>query len=321
MAAADGSRITVEIILRDRVTGTTRHVSRSVSGGQPNGRSADPALSADGHTIAFSSLATDLVEGPDDNGPASDVYLFHVPTGVTRRISLTDAGAQPREGGSMAPAISADGRFVAFTSTADLAPGGPPRQNGAANVRTMHVYVRDTTLGRTFRIAPGAAPNGSSSMAAISHDGRFVAFASTASNLVAGDRNRSSDVFLYDRRDDAITLVSRGAGGRPGNGTSALPAMSADGTTVAFQSVASDLTSDRSANDVNLLPDVFLFDRRTGAIARASEDDAGGWMEESGAPVLDASGTVVAFTSKHPIDAEDEANDFDLFVRVTSAPR
>jgi Tol biopolymer transport system component len=183
------------------------------------------------------------------------------------------------------------------------------------------VFVRDTVLGRTTRIAPrGVAPDGSSSGATISRDGRFVAFASLATNLVPQDRNRSRDVFLFDRTEGVITLVSRGVGRRPANGASSAPSISADGAVVAFQSTASDLVCappcSGSNEDVNLLSDVFVFERRSGMIARVSGDPAGGWMEESVAPVVDASGTVVAFSSRHPIDATDAAHDFDLFVRV-----
>lgn len=322
VAAADGSRITVDIILRDRAAKTIRRISRSVSGGQPNARSADPALSADGSTAVFASIATDLVPGPDANGTQSDIYSHHLPTGVTRRVSVTDAGVQLSQGSNIMPSISADGRYVAFNSTADLAPSGS-RDSGAREPRsvTMQAYVRDTVLGRTFRVAPrGKTPNGPSSGAVISQDGRYVVFASFASNLVPDDRNRSRDVFLFDRAQETITLVSRGVGGRSANGASGNASISADGRLVAFQSAASDLTCASSCGeideDVNLLHDVFVFDRRSGTITRVSEGADGGWMEESGAPALDSTGAIVAFTSKHPTDARDVANDFDLFVSV-----
>ena len=89
---------------------------------------------------------------------------------------------------------------------------------------------------------------------------------------------------------------------------------------VAFQSDASDLVCagkcPAAVEDINLLPDVFLFDRATAVVSRISADRTGGWMAPSVAPALDGSGRVVTFTSRHPTDAADDRNDFDLFVRV-----
>jgi Tol biopolymer transport system component len=156
-------------------------------------------------------------------------------------------------------------------------------------------------------------------MPVVSADGRFVAFASRATNLTPRDRNKSSDVFLYEIETGALTLVSRAAGGGPANGSSLTPAISADGRFVAFQSDASDMACARdcrpASEDINLLPDVFIFDRLSGQISPVSLGRHGPWMEESAAPAIDANGTVVAFTSRHPISPLDVLNDFDLFVR------
>jgi TolB protein len=144
-------------------------------------------------------------------------------------------------------------------------------------------------------------------------------FASEATNLVPGDRNRSADVFLRDLRTHSAVLISRSASGGAANGRSGNPVVSADGRFVAFQSQASDLICARrcpaAVEDINLLSDVFLFDRVTGLMIRISAGPAG-WAEESAAPQIDAAGDVIAFTSRHPIDAQDDRNDFDLFVRV-----
>jgi Tol biopolymer transport system component len=329
--AREGStRIGADILLRDRVSATTRRVIRTPAGGFPNGWSADPSIDAAGETIVFTSTATDLVPGQDANGTLSDVYLLRRATGVIQRVSLDAVGVQPRTGASMSSSVSGDGRFVAFSSTAALAaPGLAPRvlPTGDERARALtHVYVRDTRLNQTTRIRPrDVEPNGSSMMPSISRSGEFVAFASDASNLVPGDRNRSTDVFLYDVRTGAIVLVSRTIAGRSANGASIGPSLSFDGRFVAFQSVASDLTCanrcQAAAQDINLLPDVFVFDRTTAAITRVSMGHEGGWMEESAAPALDATGNIIAFSSKHPIDAEDAGDDFDLFVRVATPAR
>jgi TolB protein len=151
----------------------------------------------------------------------------------------------------------------------------------------------------------------------ISANGRYVAFVSYAADLVSGDGNRSPDVFLADAHLDSIELVSRSASRRSGNGASRAPAISADGRIVAFQSLASDLICLKCSTvleDINLLSDVFVLDRATRRMTRVSGDAGGGWMEPSIGPALDASGTVVAYSSRHPSDAIDTQNDFDLFV-------
>jgi TolB protein len=152
----------------------------------------------------------------------------------------------------------------------------------------------------------------------ISADGRYVAFVSGATNLVAGDRNRSPDVFLADLKTGSIELVSRSATGGSANGRSAAPALSADARFVAFQSEASDLVCARRCapadDDINLLWDVFVLDRRDHSMTRLSADAGGGWMEASVGPALDSAGGVIAFSSRHPRDAADVKNDFDLFV-------
>ena len=146
----------------------------------------------------------------------------------------------------------------------------------------------------------------------VSADGCFVAFVSDASNLVRGDRNRSADVFLADIANGAVELISRNSKGDAGNGPSGRPALSGEGHTVVFQSEASDLV--KPADDINLLWDVFRFERSTGKMTRLTTDPGGEWMESSGGPAIDGSGRIVAFSSRHPINASDTLNDFDLFV-------
>jgi Tol biopolymer transport system component len=108
-----------------------------------------------------------------------------------------------------------------------------------------------------------------------------------------------------------VRAVSNNARGRLANGGSANPGMSFDGRFIVFQSDANDLVD---AEDYNLLPDVFVFDRATGAMARVSGDPDGAWLEPSDGPSIDNLGTVVAFSSRHPTDASDKRNDFDLYV-------
>jgi Tol biopolymer transport system component len=318
--AADGLIIGTEITLRDRVQQTTKQVSLSPSGVARAGSSRHAVISDDGRIVGFTSSVTDLVAGRDENGRLEDVYLFEVGTGRTKRVSIDSQGVQLAEGASFSPSLSADGRYVAFTSTARLDGVASQSRTGRP---IASVYVRDTRLGLTERVsqpATGSAPDGHSSDPALSRDGRFVVFASEATNLVPGDRNRSTDVFLRDRQTHTTALISRGASGDPANGSSGQPIISEDGRFVGFQSQASDLICARrcapDAEDINLLWDVFLFDRMTGLMTRISEGPRGGWAEESTSPQFDAAGEIVAFSSRHPIDEEDIRNDFDLFVRI-----
>ena len=184
------------------------------------------------------------------------------------------------------------------------------------------VYVRDLTSAMTTRVSArsdGTPPNASSYDPAVSGDGRFVAFVSDATDLVRGDGNRASDIFLFDARTRVTVLVSRSEVGGTANGTSRHPAISLDGRVVTFQSDASDLTCARRCaaeiRDINLVADVFVYDARTRTVRRVSRG-AKSWSEPSIGPAVDGVGTVIAFSSRHPRDSRDEANDYDLFVRL-----
>ncbi|MEO8076623.1 MAG: hypothetical protein ABI818_09865, partial [Acidobacteriota bacterium] len=323
----DAAQTGTGIVVRDRVGDTATLVRTGTRDGAPI-FSVDPAVSEDGRFVVFASSGTDLVEGPDANGAAEDVYLFEIATRVIRRVSVDSHGVQRTAGASFAPSVSGDGRYVAFTSTADFdseagRSATPPRKNARP---TAQVYRRDLTLGITTRLSTGAAGvtlDGPSYDSAISRDGHRVAFVSTATNLIAGDRNRSADVFVRDLDRQVTVLISRSASGGTANGPSRSPALSADGKTIAFESEASDLICARRCpeglDDLNLLPDVFLFDREAARMTRVSGGPAA-WPEESEAPQLDAAGLTIAFTSRHPIDERDVRNDFDLFIRGWRAP-
>jgi Tol biopolymer transport system component len=290
-----------------------------------SGWSGHAAISDDGRLVVFQSAGTQLVAEADENGTLDDIYAFDTTSRVLRRVSVDSAGRQPREGSSFAPCLSGDGRYVAFTSTADLDGLRSPANTGARGVpvrRVSQVYVRDLQLGITTRVSVGSGGstlNDRSYESAISRDGRFIAFVSEATDLTRGDRNRSPDVFVTDAQDRSTVLISRSARGGTANGPSGSPAISADGRVVVFQSSASDLVCSRrcppALDDVNLLPDIFLFDRAADRMMAISGDPTGGWAEESVAPQLDAAGSVVVFTSRHPIDALDVRHDFDLFIR------
>jgi Tol biopolymer transport system component len=173
--------------------GTTTRVSVASNGAQGNGDSFSSSISADGRYVAFHSIASNLVSG-DTNG-AWDVFVHDRQSGQTTRVSAASNGAQGN-GDSESPSISADGRYVAFSSDASNLVSGDT--NGA-----WDVFVHDRQSGQTTRVSAasnGAQGNGDSESPSISADGRYVAFSSDASNLVSGDTNGAWDVFVHDRQ-------------------------------------------------------------------------------------------------------------------------
>ncbi len=167
-----------------------------------------------------------------------------------RRVSISSAGQQGN-GSSFYPSISADGRYVAFYSDATNLVAGE------TNVKyDVFVYDRKTHKTRRVSVSSGGQEgNGNSLAPSISADGRYVAFHSYASNLVAGDSNNIVDVFVYDRRKHKTRRVSVSSGGQQGNSFSLDPSISADGRYVAFHSYASNLV----AGDTNDKSDVFVY--------------------------------------------------------------
>src|SRR5437016_5587381 len=236
---------------------TTERVSVTSGGTEGNGASLGSALSADGRFVAFDSAATDLVAG-DTNG-VSDVFVHDRQTGTTERVSVASDGTQGNgKSGLLSfafpPALSGDGRFVAFVSFATNLVAGDT--NGATDV-----FVHDRQASTTERVSVafyGTQGNDASSSPALSGAGRFVSCPSAATNLVAGDTNGATDVFVHDRQTGTTERVSVASGGTQGNGISAAPALSADGRFVAFHSTATNLV----AGDTNGANDVFVHDRQ-----------------------------------------------------------
>ena len=183
-----------DVFVHDRQTGATTRVSVDSSGVEGNGNSFSPDISDDGRLVAFYSFATNLVTGDTNNAP--DVFVHDLVSGVTERASVDSAGVEGN-GRSLLPAISRDGHFVAFYSLATNLVAGDT--NGSDDV-----FVHDRQSGATVRVSVdsgGTQGNGSSLRPAISGDGCIVTFDSSASNLVAGDTNNTSDVFAHDLGD------------------------------------------------------------------------------------------------------------------------
>jgi Tol biopolymer transport system component len=317
---ADRGTIRV-IAFRDRWRATTRILQRGDE--PPDRNSREPAISSDGRVVVFSSCATNLGDDADANGAAEDVYAYDTSRGQIERINVATNGRQPLSGASFAAAVSADGRSVAFTSTSDLDTLADTPHRGALS--RPNVYLRDRDTRATTRISigrDGGAANGPSYGAAISGDGRHVAFVSEATNLVWRDENRAPDVFVHDVQSRTTVLISRSVSGGSANGPSSNPAIATNGNHIAFQSQASDLICGGrcpdGARDINLVSDVFLFDRVSATTQRISTGRQS-WMEPSAGPSVSGTGAVVAFSSRHPVDANDTENDFDLFVWMDQA--
>jgi extracellular elastinolytic metalloproteinase len=282
---------------------STERVSIEGAGQQSNADSDSASISGDGRFVAFASRATDLVVG--DTNQSADVFVRDRQTGSTERVSVDSQGAQAASGAA-SPAISADGRFVAFASTStDLVPGDT---NGVADV-----FVHDRTTGATERVSVGSAGrqgNRISRLPAISADGRFVAFESAATNLVAGDNNRAVDVFVRDRQTGTTERVSVDGAGQEGNGDSDSAAISADGRIVAFESAASNLV----AGDGDGAEDIFVRDRLAGT-TEAVSTDAGNPVGGLLAPAVSGDGRLVAFTSSFAFANNDTNGALDVYVR------
>jgi len=251
-----------DTFVRDRLTGATELVSVDSSGAQGNGTSGYPAISPDGRFVVFSSAASNLVTG-DTNG-RWDVFVHDRWTGATERASIANSGAQGNADAGWA-SVSADGRFVAFYSGASNLITGDT--NG-----TLDVFVRDRLAGTTELVnVPIGGPqfNMQTWGGSISGDGRYVAFVSAASNLVAGDTNNAWDAFLRDRQLGTTACISANQNGLPGNGTSYPPFLSADGRFASFSSGASDLVPGITNGGI------FVRDLRAGTTEYASLSTAG----------------------------------------------
>jgi Tol biopolymer transport system component len=240
-----------DIFVRDLQNGTTTLVSVNKDGTDSgNSRSAAFVISANDRFVAFQSEATDLV-AMDTNGEW-DTFVRDLQNGTTSLVSVNKDGTDSGNRVSARPVISADGRFVAFSSDAsDLV--------ATDTNRTWDIFVRDLQTGTTTLVSVNKdgtdSGNSHSSTPKISADGRFVAFQSEATDLVAMDTNRRYDIFVRDLQNGTTTLVSVNKDGiHSGNGYSYNPVISADGRFVAFVSGSCELV----ATDSNDSTDVFI---------------------------------------------------------------
>jgi Tol biopolymer transport system component len=284
-----------DIFVRDRDAGRIERVSVGPLGAQGDANSGmlalldRPDISADGRFVAFASEASNFVAG--DVPGTADVFVHDRRTGTTELVSRGGDGFPA--GGSTAPSISADGRFVAFRSFSDrLVPDGNPNF-------VNHVYVFDRTTRSMERVdvaSDGTLADGGAFNVAISGDGRVVAFDSPAGNLVAGDGDQAHDVFVHDRRTGQTEGVSTPTPTDTFSGTSLLSSISWDGRFVGFESTDPTLVR----NDRNgFYSDAYVFDRRRGRLQLVSRSSDGvqGNNDSFGA-LVSADGRFVVFSSR-----------------------
>lgn len=237
------------VYLRDRQTGQTELISKSFDGAPQTGPSDDPCISPDGRYVAFSSGASNLVNG--DTNEHGDIFVQDRQTGLMELVSVASDGTQGNDY-SRHPSISAGGRFVAFESYASNFVNGD--SNGFKDV-----FVHDRQTGQTQRVSissDGAQANYWAEAPAISANGRFLVFISDADNLVSGDTNIDVDIFLHDLQTGQTERISVTSDGAQGDGNSFGPSVSATGRFVAYFTNSTNLVE----GDTNGTNDVFVYE-------------------------------------------------------------
>jgi Tol biopolymer transport system component len=270
----------IEVISRDSDTTVVN---------EGDGISSDPAISADGRFVAFVSQSSNLVPGVS----GQQVYLRDRQTGQTTLVS-SSSGSTSNGLVNSAPAISSDGQFIAFVSNAT---------NLVTGVNGQQVYLRDRVAGTTSLISKDNSPspvfgNDDSNTPTVSSDGRYVAFASLATNL--GTPGGNQQIYLHDRLATAngvTSLISKDNSATAGNGASSTPSISGDGQFVAFMSLASNLVATFNGQQI------YFHNRNTGTTILISHDNSGTPVQGNGgssAPSISSNGQIVTFVSLAP---------------------
>lgn len=298
-----------DIFLYRRSSGENALVSHQAGAAQTTGDLASrfASISNDGSKVAFQSYATNLVTGQIDNNHALDVFLYDDSTGAVKLVSHLAGSPQTAAGAfelDFAP-ISGNGRFIAFSSdSTGLVPGASDQPNTVDlflyDAQTQQVELVSRAAGQPGKLV---AANGYSGFAAVSDSGRYVAYDSLATDLVAGqvDAAGTHDVFLYDRVTATTTLVSHAPGannvGTGYLGFPNLPTISGDGRFVAYQSTADNLVKGQA--DANKADDVFLYDAYSGQnfLVSHTGDGVTAGNDESKNPRLSRDGSFIAVSS------------------------
>lgn len=314
---ANDTNGTDDVFVHDRVLGVTERVSVDSAGNQSNVQSSLPSISGDGRYVVFSSWAYNLV--PNDTNNTNDVFLHDRALHTTVRVSEGVGGVQGNNG-SYQGSISRNGRWITFLSSASNLV--PLDSNDARDV-----FLLDRETGALELVSVSSAglqgngwAGGSSGGPFASDDGRFVAFQSAATNLVAGDTNGFVDVFVRDRGLATTTRVVLGVGGLEPDGATDVTSFTPDGRRLGLVSFATNLV----ANDTNGQYDSFVLDRTSGLIERVSVSSSGSEATGSSwSSVISDDGRFVVFSDTAadlvPNDTNGRRDVFrrDLFVQTT----
>ncbi len=311
---ADDTNQVADVFVRDVDLGTTTRVSVASDGTQGNFTSNSSSISADGRYVAFTSNATNLV--PDDTNGRTDAFVYDTETKTTTLVSVASDGTEGNRD-TLSAALSADGQFVVMTSLANNLVAGD------TNAST-DVFVHDMATGVTTRVSVSStgqqsdAGSFSAPFSAITDDDNLVVFDSDADNLVAGDTNAATDIFVHDLSTGSTTLVSVSSAGVQGDDASINEVISGDGSAVAFSSFADNLVPD----DTNGVPDLFVRHLATATTtleSRSSSGELGNDYSCCSKGISD-DGRYVAFRSHASNLVSGDTNDqLDAFWRDTAA--
>ena len=305
---------TIDIFLTDTANGTTERISVASDGTEGNGYSYRPAISGDGRYVVFESTSTNLTGDPASG--FYNIYLHDKQTGSTTLLTKGLGGAAANSSSSFAN-ISEDGHYASFYSNASNLVAGDT--NNAADI--FRVDLSDGSIERVSVDASGAQATGYSYTPSISADGRYVSFYSTASNLIAGDSNGLTDVFVKDMVTGTVTRVSQAADGTQTNDSSYDGQISGNGLAVVYGSYANNLASP----DTNATYDVFLKDLTTGGIALLSHGTSGdsgnntSYAYSSGMGGVSTDGTTAVYVSyATDLVSGDSNSQIDVIAATTS---
>lgn len=286
----------------------TACASPSASGTTGSAHSQFPDVSENGSRIVYYSTATNLVTN-DANGSFSDVFLFERSSGQVAVVSLRADGTQPTDGDCSFPKIQGDGDGIVFLTTAT------DFLDADSNGAQADIIYRNLETGEVERVnvsTAGTQGSGACTGADVSSDGRFVAFSCVANNLVGGPTSPHSQVYLRDRLTGETTLLSHTPTGDPGNNSSYVNAISADGGKIVFSGFATDLTNDSSSSYRR----VYVYDRESATIQLVSKSALGENPNAScGAVAISGNGAVVAFeTAASNLTSPDTNQGNDVFL-------
>lgn len=292
--------------------------------GSPPAYGGEAELSGDGRVVVFNSTAGNLVPG-DTNGKR-DIFIHDRATGEVSLVSRGVAGV-PADGDSPLGAISEDGNLIAYHSFATNLVNGDVNGNGDVFVLDRRTHLTSRVSVKTVTGEEGSCdvpPAGSLDCTSfdphLSHDGNLVVFGSTFSNLVSGDTNAQSDIFVHDQSTKVTERVSVGPAGVESDGFSGNPGISADGRYVVFESKGTTLIG--AGQDTNGFSDIFVHDRATGVTTRVSVGVGSvQGNDHSFTPSISRDGRIVAFWSlANNLVANDTNGVADVFVVDWQSP-